>query len=215
MRKSAPLRFGSLKARLPHAEPGQRIGLLGGSFNPPHAAHRLISEIALKRLGLDRVWWLMTPGNPLKSRHELLPIEERLRLSRELVRDPRVVMTDFEAGLGSSFTAATLGFLRRRLPQVHFVWLMGADGLATFDRWRLWREIFETMPIAVVDRPGWRHKALASTAGAAFADQRIPEQFARLLAGLPPPCWTFLSGPLLATSSTEIRRRMSLGKPAG
>ncbi|MBS0240917.1 MAG: nicotinate-nucleotide adenylyltransferase [Proteobacteria bacterium] len=207
MRKSAPYRFGSLKARLPHAEPGQRIGLLGGSFNPPHAAHRLITEIALKRIGLDRVWWIVTPGNPLKSHRELLPLGERVRLARGLVRDPRVIVTEFEAALDSPFTAATLGHLKLRLPEVQFVWLMGADGLVSFDRWQQWQEIFKAVPIAVIDRPGWRLKALASRAAARFADRRWPEDRARLLPFGQPPCWSFLTGPMLKVSSTEIRAK--------
>ena len=207
MRKSAPFRFGSLKARLPHTEPGQRIGLLGGSFNPPHVAHRSITEIGLKRLGLDRVWWLVSPGNPLKSRAELLPLNARLQLARTLVRDPRVVMTDLEKGLGTTFTAATLAHLKLRRPGVHFVWIMGADCLAGFHRWQHWREIFAMMPIAVIDRPGWRHAALSSIAARAFARHRLPESRARLLATADPPAWTLLSGRLMRISSTEIRAR--------
>lgn len=207
MHRSAPFRFGSLKARLPHAESGQRIGLLGGSFNPPHQAHRAITQIALKRLDLDRVWWLVTPGNPLKRRSELKPLDERMQLSRAMMRDPRVVITDLEKGLGSSFTAATLGHLRLRYPGVRFVWLMGADCLAGFHRWQQWREIFAMMPIAVIDRPGWRLPALASVAGRAFSNRRMPEATAGRLALLAPPRWTLLTGPLMSISSTEIRAR--------
>lgn len=206
MRKSAPVRFGSLHARPPHAGAGQRIGLLGGSFNPPHAAHRLITEIALKRLALDRVWWLVTPGNPLKGRSDLLPLEARVALAKEMMDDPRVVITDFEKGLNSSFTAATLAHLRLRYPGVRFVWLMGADCLAQFDRWRQWRQIFGTMPIAVVDRPGWRLPAVSSKAGRAYADRRLPEAEAPLLATAEPPRWTFLSGPTKQLSSTQLRQ---------
>jgi nicotinate-nucleotide adenylyltransferase len=207
MRRSAPFRFGSLHARLPHAEPGQRIGLLGGSFNPPHIAHRRITEIALQRLGLDRVWWLVTPGNPLKSRSELLSLEERMGLARALKRDSRVVISDFEKGLGSSFTAATLAHLRLRYPGVRFVWLMGADCLAGFHRWQHWREIFAMMPIAVIDRPGWLLAAVSSKAGRAFARSRLPEARAKRLAFARPPQWTLLTGPLLHVSSTEIRQQ--------
>jgi nicotinate-nucleotide adenylyltransferase len=215
MRRSAPFRFGSIHARPPHAEPGQRIGLLGGSFNPPHAAHRLITEIALKRLDLDRVWWLVTPGNPLKSRSELLPLVERVSLARTLMDDARVVITDFERDLGSPFTAATLAFLQMRFAGVHFVWVMGGDCLADFHRWQHWRQIFETIPIAVVDRPGWRLPALASPAGRAFADRRVPESRAPLLPTINPPAWTYISGPTMHLSSTQLRleamrRRMSL-----
>jgi len=203
--RSALVDFGALAARPPHAEPGQRIGLLGGSFNPPHAAHLLISRIALSRLALDRVWWIVTPGNPLKTSAGLPPLEHRLRQCRALARDARIVVTGFEQGLDTAFTAATLAFLRRRNRGVRFVWLMGADCLAEFHRWRLWREIFATLPIAVVDRPGWRLKALAAPAARAFATARVPESRANLLAGTPPPAWTLLTGPLSPLSSTAIR----------
>lgn len=205
MRKSAPLRFGSIHARPPHAEAGQRIGLLGGSFNPPHAAHRMISQVALKRLRLDKVWWLVTPGNPLKSHGELLPLEERMALSRAMARDSRIVVTDFEAQLGSSYTAATLGFLTARLPRTRFVWLMGADCMPQFHHWGQWQEIFRMLPIAVIDRPGWHLKALSSPAAAAFAHARVPAARAGGLAERTPPAWTFLAGPLMSLSSTEIR----------
>lgn len=205
MRKSAPYHFGSIHVCPPHAERGQRIGLLGGSFNPPHAAHRLISDIALRRLGLDRVWWLVTPGNPLKDRGELLPLAERVMLARGLIDDPRIIVTDFEKSLGSSFTAATLAHLRLRHPDVQFIWLMGADGLANFHRWRNWRDIFGTMPIAVIDRPGWRLPGLSSKAARAFAGSRLPESRARSLGRKGTPAWTLLSGPMMAISSTEIR----------
>ena len=149
--------------------PGQAIGLLGGSFNPPHVAHRLISEIALKRLGLDKVWWMVSPGNPLKKRTDTAPLAERLKLCRAIAKNPHIVVTDFEADLPTPYTASTLAFLKARSPLVRFVWIMGADNLATFDRWQRWREIFTMVPVVVVDRPGWRLKALASKAARAFA----------------------------------------------
>ena len=157
------------------AGPGQTIGLLGGSFNPPHVAHRLISEVALKRLGLDKVWWVVSPGNPLKKRNETAPLAERLRLCRAIATNPHIVVTDFEADLPSPYTASTLAFLKARSPLVRFVWIMGADNLATFDRWQRWREIFTMVPVVVVDRPGWRLKALASKPARAFAASRLPE----------------------------------------
>jgi len=211
MRRSAPVPISDVQTRPPHAAAGQRIGLLGGSFNPPHGAHRLITDIALKRLGLDRVWWLVTPGNPLKSRSELLPLANRVQLSRELVDDPRVVVTDFEKGLGTTFTAATLAHLKSRSQGVHFVWLMGADCLAEFHRWRNWRQIFEMMPVAVVDRPSWRLRALSSQCSRAFAGCRLPESSARRLPVSTPPCWTYLTGPTLRLSSTEIRLAAKIG----
>lgn len=200
-----PAGFGRIKARPPHAAPGQAIGLLGGSFNPPHAAHRMISEVALKRLGLDKVWWIVSPGNPLKKRIDAAPLAERLRLCREVAKNPHIVVTDFEADLSTPYTASTLAFLKTRSPLVRFVWIMGADNLATFERWQRWREIFTMVPIVVVDRPGWRLKALASKAARAFAASRLPEADAGGLAHRPAPAWTFLTGPLSHVSSTALR----------
>jgi nicotinate-nucleotide adenylyltransferase len=206
MPQFAPDRFGRVKG-LPSTAPGQRIGLLGGSFNPPHVAHRQISEVVLKRLGLDRIWWLLTPGNPLKERGELAPLAERLVLCRAMAKNPRIEVTAFERDLPTAFTAGTLAFLKRRSPLVRFVWIMGADNLAGFHHWRRWREILTMLPVVVVDRPGWRLKALASKAAKAFAGSRVPEARAMGLVAMPPPAWTFLTGPLSSVSSTELRRK--------
>lgn len=216
MPPKAPARFGRITARPPYAGPGQAIGLLGGSFNPPHVAHRMISEVALKRLGLDKVWWIVSPGNPLKSRADATPLAERMILCREMARNPHITVTDFEADLQTPYTASTLAFLKTRTPLVRYVWIMGADNLASFDKWHRWREIFTTVPVVVVDRPGWRMKALASKAARAFAGSRIPESEARGLAHRPAPAWTFLTGPLSHISSTRLRgaanrRRDSIG----
>lgn len=208
MRPSASAGFGRIKAHPPHASPGQAIGLLGGSFNPPHAAHRMISEVALKRLGLDKVWWIVSPGNPLKKRSEAAPLAERIVLCRSVAKNPHIVVTDFEADLQTPYTASTLAFLKTRSPLVRFVWIMGADNLATFDRWQRWREIFTMVPVVVVDRPGWRMKALASKAARAFAASRVPETEAAGLALRPAPAWTFLTGPLSHVSSTELRNKV-------
>jgi nicotinate-nucleotide adenylyltransferase len=191
--------------RPPFAADGMRIGLLGGSFNPPHRAHRLISLTALKRLNLAQVWWIVTPGNPLKEHDDLSPLAERIRLSRGVARHSRIKVTAFEAGLGTAYTAQTLAWLRRRLPEVRFVWLMGADNLASFHRWNDWRAIFRLMPVAVEDRPGWRYRALASPAAAYFARFRIAESKAAALPDLAPPAWCYLSGPLSKLSSTALR----------
>ena len=194
--------------------PGQRIGLLGGSFNPPHAAHRLITHIALKRLELDAVWWVVTPGNPLKSHSDLAPLDERLQLCRAMAEgDPRIKITAFESALPSAYTAATLAFLRQRFPGVHFVWLMGADNLATFHRWEQWLAIGGMMPIAVVDRPNWRLASMASPASRYLAKSYVREDRARLLPGMPPPAWTFLTGPLSDLSSTAIRATRKTDTP--
>jgi nicotinate-nucleotide adenylyltransferase len=206
-RQSTPLHPGRFKARPPYTAPGQTIGLLGGSFNPPHAAHRLISEAALKRLNLDKVWWIVSPGNPLKKRVPMAPLAERMQLARAVATNPHIIVTDFEADLPNPYTVSTLAFLKARSPLVRFVWIMGADNLAGFDRWERWREIFTMVPVVVVDRPGWRLKALASKAARAFAKARKPEADAANLAQMPPPAWTFLTGPLSHASSTAIRNR--------
>jgi nicotinate-nucleotide adenylyltransferase len=180
---------------------------MGGSFNPPHAGHQLAAGEALQRLGLDELWWIVTPGNPLKSHGALKPLADRMDAVRLLARDPRLRDTSFEAALGSPYTAVTLEFLKRRYPGVRFVWVMGADNLATFHRWQDWRGIAATMPIAVVDRPDYRLPALASQAARALERSRIPEAKARTLATLPPPAWVFLTNPLAPHSSTAIRQR--------
>ena len=203
----APPNFGRIKARPPYAAPGQVIGLLGGSFNPPHIAHRMISETALKRLGLDKVWWIVSPGNPLKRRSDVAPLAERLALCRDMAKNPHIIVTDFEADLATPYTASTLAFLKTRTPLVRYIWIMGADNLASFHRWERWREIFTTVPIVVVDRPGWRLKALASKAARAFASSRVSETDAATLALRPPPAWTFLTGPLSHVSSTALRNK--------
>jgi nicotinate-nucleotide adenylyltransferase len=207
MRPSPHGSFLRTTARPPHAAPGQLIGLLGGSFNPPHTAHRLISEIALRRLGLSKIWWVVSPGNPLKPRADAAPLAQRLVQCRKIARNPHIIVTDFEADLQSPYTASTLAYLKTRTPLVRYLWIMGADNLAQFERWRRWREIFTMVPIVVVDRPGWRLKALASKAARAFADSRVPEEDARSLAHRPPPAWTFLTGPLSTLSSTALRAR--------
>jgi nicotinate-nucleotide adenylyltransferase len=199
-----PQTFDRLRAHPPHAAPGQAIGLLGGSFNPPHTAHRMISEAALKRLGLDKVWWIVSPGNPLKRRSDT-SLAERMALCRAVAKNPHIIVTDFEADLPTPYTASTLAYLKMRTPLVRYVWIMGADNLATFDRWLRWREIFTMVPVVAVDRPGWRMKALASKAARTFAAARIPEAVARGLADRPAPAWTFLTGPLSHVSSTALR----------
>lgn len=204
--KCAPVRFGSIRPKPPLVLAGQRVGLLGGSFNPPHAAHKLITQTALKRLQLDAVWWVVTPGNPLKSRTELSPLSERLELCRDLADgDPRIKITAFEEDLPSTFTAGTLSYLKLRYPGVRFVWLMGADNLATFHLWEQWRSIAGMMPIAVVDRPNWRLASMVSPAARFMSKFYMPEDQAGTLASTDAPTWTFLTGPLSDLSSTALR----------
>jgi len=190
------------------AAPGMRIGLLGGSFNPAHAAHREISLTALKRLGLDQVWWLVTPGNPLKDVSHLPGLVERVTAARKVARHPRITVTGFDGGSESHYTIDLLKVLKQRFPGVHFVWLMGADNLAEFHRWKAWPEIFATMPIAVLDRPGYRLKARASQAAQRFAPYYVDETDAAGLALLVPPAWTVLSHKLSGLSSTALRENV-------
>ena len=190
---------------LPRLAPGMRIGLLGGSFNPPHGGHMLVSETALRRLGLDRVWWIVTPGNPLKNNAGLPSLTHRIAQARALARDPRIDVTGFEAAIGTPYTFETLAYLRRRCPGAQFVWLMGGDNLASFHRWRRWRDIARMMPIAVIDRPGSTLRATRSIAAIALADRRMDEGDAALLPGAPTPAWAFLHGRRSPLSSTALR----------
>lgn len=196
--------FGSLRATLPPSADGQAIGLLGGSFNPAHAAHVQISDTAIRRLGLSRVWWIVTPGNPLKG-NAPSPLDARIAAARKLVGSRPITVTGFERHLRDPYTISTLTYLRRRRPGTRFIWVMGADCLAEFHRWRQWREIMRLIPVAVIDRPGWRMKALSSIAATAFATSRVPEAEAAALVSMPAPAWTFLTAPLSDLSSTAIR----------
>lgn len=192
--------------RTPLAFAGERIGILGGTFNPPHEGHLTIARTALRRLRLDRLWWVVTPGNPLKANHGLPSLAARRAACRALSADPRLAVTGFEAELGSPFTAVTLAFLKARYPGVRFVWVMGADNLASFHRWQDWRGIARRMPIAVIDRPGWRLKALASPAAHALSARRWPEASAAALPSRRPPAWALLTSRLSPQSSTLMRK---------
>lgn len=192
---------------LPPFSRGLRIGLFGGSFNPPHEGHLLVARTALTRLHLDRIWWLVTPGNPLKETAGLPSQAERMAACRALIgHDPRIVITGIEAAIGTRYTQETIAFLTRRAPGVRFVWLMGADNLASFHRWQKWREIAGMVPMAIIDRPGSTLRAVASPAGRLLARHRLPEREASRLAEAPPPAWVFLHGPRSDQSSTRLRR---------
>jgi nicotinate-nucleotide adenylyltransferase len=192
--------------RLPPHARGMRIGLLGGSFNPPHAGHALITRLALARLRLDHVWWLVTPGNPLKPQGELATLEARVDAARRLAAGPRVVVTDIETQIGARYTYETLAWLRRRAPGVHFVWIMGADNLRQFHLWRHWRSIADLVPIVVIDRPGSTLRSISSRAGAALAPRRVPERDAARFSMMAPPALLYLHGRRSGLSSTALRR---------
>jgi len=188
----------------PHA-PGMRIGLFGGTFDPPHEAHLGASLLALKRLKLDRVWWLVTPGNPLKNTSGLVPLQKRIGAARALTRHPRIDVTGLEAVINTRYTYDTILWLKARCPGVQFVWIMGADNLRSFHRWQRWRDIARLVPFVVIDRLGPSLYAAASPAGVALAHARIPEHDAAILPVRKPPAWTFLHGLKSALSSTALR----------
>lgn len=183
-----------------------RIGLFGGSFNPPHDGHRLVSRQALKRLHLDALWWLVSPANPLKDAGELKPLADRIAAARALIDHPRVHVTGFEAARGFGYSYLTLEFLRRTLPDRKFVWIMGADNLAGFHRWERWRAIARLVPIAVYVRPGSSRRAPFSRAATALAGYRIEESDAPHLADMAPPAWVYLHGIMSEISSTALRQ---------
>jgi nicotinate-nucleotide adenylyltransferase len=182
-----------------------RIGLFGGTFDPPHDAHLSACLLAMKRLDLDRVWWLVTPGNPLKDTRGLAPLAERIVAAKTLARHPRIDVTGVEAQIGTRYTYETIAYLRRHCPGVRFVWIMGADNLRSFHRWQKWRGIAAMVPIAVVDRLGPSLYASASAAGQALARARIPETEAKSLPDREPPAWTYLHGLKSPLSSTALR----------
>jgi nicotinate-nucleotide adenylyltransferase len=190
----------------PKTAPGMKVGLLGGSFDPPHLGHVHITRRALRRFDLDQVWWLVSPGNPLKERGPA-PLDRRMAAARALMDDPRVEITDIEAQIGTRVTADTLIEMRRLYPGVRFVWLMGADNLAQLHRWGKWREIMETVPVGVVARPGDRISARMAPAVRAYAGARLDGQARRLLGQAQAPAWCFVNVPMVDISSTDIRAR--------
>ena len=188
----------------PRAGERQAVGLLGGSFDPAHDGHAHVTREALRRFGLDRVWWLVSPGNPLKA-HGPAPLPQRMARAREVVRHPRVEVTDVEARLGTRHTAETLAALRRLHPRVRFVWLMGADNLAQLHLWEDWRRIVEGVPVGVLARPGVRISARRSKAAAVFAEARLSVHEAHRLSHARAPAWCLVNAPMLDASSTAIR----------
>ena len=182
------------------------IGLLGGSFNPAHRGHDLISRQAISRLALDEVWWLVSPQNPLKSRADMAPLSERLKSAQEAAKHPRIRPMTLESRLGTQFTADTLSVLQRRAPKCRFVWLMGADCLAQVDQWQQWQQLFHIVAVAVFDRPTYSFKALAAKAAVRFKHRRVAMRRSRRLAQQEPPAWVFLHTRRDPMSATAIRR---------
>jgi nicotinate-nucleotide adenylyltransferase len=186
-------------------QPGMRVGLFGGSFNPAHEGHAHVAETALQRLHLDRVIWLVSPQNPLKSSSETADLAHRMVGARRLARGPAMIVSDAETRLGSQYTIDIVRALKARFPGVDFVWIMGADSLASFHRWRGWTQIMREIPVAVVSRPWISLKSRFSPAARRFARFRRPSARAASLPGSTPPAWVFLRGPLNFQSSTVLR----------
>ena len=193
-----------MRAGFPIATRGMVIGLLGGSFDPAHEGHVHITREAIKRMGLDRGWWLVSPGNPLKARQPA-PMPQRLARARSVMPDPRVVISDLEARLGTRATADTLDALRKLYPGVHFVWLMGADNLVQFHRWGRWRDILRSVPVGVLARPGAGVAARTSVAARAFQVHQLSR--GENLRSHRAPAWCFVNIPLNAASSSAIRAK--------
>tara|TARA_R110002073_G_scaffold132540_3_gene279505 strand:- start:129 stop:722 length:594 start_codon:yes stop_codon:yes gene_type:complete len=188
----------------PWATAGQVIGLLGGSFDPPHPGHVHLTKEALKRLRLDAVWWLVSPGNPIKA-HAPAPLEHRIQAARRRMRHPRVRITDLEAQLGTRATVDTLEALHRAYPRVRFVWIMGADNLAGFHKWDRWQDILAQVPVAVLARPGQRLPALTARAARQFRSARVPASSAAILGRMRPPAWVYLDMPMRGDNSSALR----------
>ena len=206
-----PSGAGALPAALPAALPvwgdkrRLRVGLLGGSFNPAHAGHLQVARLALARLRLDQVWLLVSPGNPLKPQGGMAPLARRLDSARGIADGRRIVATDIERRLRTRYTRDTLLRLRQLFPRVRFVWLMGADGLAELPRWRRWRDVVRAVPIAVLPRPGYNHRALSGAAARRLAHARRPAEAAAGLANSAAPAWVFLHAPQTDISATALR----------
>ena len=188
----------------PVAKAGQVVGLLGGSFDPPHEGHVHITRTALKRFGLDRVWWLVSPANPLKKRGPAL-LSGRMARARQVMQHPRVEVTDIESRLGTRYTAETVAALQARYPAVRFVWLMGADNLAQFHRWQDWRWIMDNVPVGVLARPNDRISARLSKAARVYREAMLQGRASEVLGRGDAPRWCFVNIPMSDASSTAIR----------
>ena len=207
-----PIRIAGI-TELPPSGSGMRIGLFGGSFNPIHEGHRLVVEETLRRLELDALWVLVTPGNPLKNHGDLAPLSDRVLAARRLLDNPKVRVTGFEAAHGFTYSWHTVLFLTKTMPDRRFVWIMGADNLVDFNRWERWQEIAAMVPMAVYVRPGSSRRAPVSMAASYLARWRIDEDDAPRLAALPPPAWVYLHGRQSPLSSSAIRAGRQHVKP--
>ena len=190
---------------LPTSTPGQKIGLFGGSFNPPHLGHLRVAETALKKLQLDAVWWLVSPANPLKPKSELIPLEQRISSCLKLIKNPALKVTAYESLINNNISAITLKKILQQNPASSFVWIMGADNLSTLHHWENWQFIMENIPVAIISRPQHLHAAIGSIAGKKFEASRINEYDANQLVYKRAPRWVFLHQQLDSSSSTTLR----------
>ncbi len=193
-----------------HLWSGRTVGLLGGSFNPAHEGHRHISLYALKLLGLEAVWWMVSPQNPLKSKKDMAPLQERMASARKASHHPRIIVTDIEQHLHTRYTADTLRALQTHFPATRFVWLMGTDNLHQVHRWQEWQKIFSLVPVAVLDRPPRGNSVRSCPAFERFRACLEPQEQSQLLKTQPPPVWTILHIPLNEQSATKIRAKSKL-----
>jgi nicotinate-nucleotide adenylyltransferase len=184
----------------------KKIGLLGGSFNPAHNGHLEISQVAIDVLGLDQVWWMVSPGNPLKDENDMAPFADRFSSAEEIAKDPNIMVTDIESEMDTKFTIDTLKRLKTKFPDTKFVWLMGADNLAQFDQWKDWKKIANTVPFAIFNRPSYSSANETSVAATELKDYLIKTSQAHTLYNLKPPAWVYYQKTDNPLSSTEIRR---------
>lgn len=191
---------------------GTRIGLLGGSFNPAHEGHCHITRTALDRLALDRVWWVVSQQNPLKSTDITADFDRRLAYAKTLVHDRRIEVTDVERRLGTQYTIDTLRALKRAAPHINFVWLMGADNFIQLPQWREWTNIMSLVPVAVIARPGYHLRAGLSQAACRYGVNRLKSDDAAYLADAKPPAWTLIVAQLRPISSTLLRDAANIGR---
>lgn len=191
--------------KLPPTGQGQRIGLFGGSFNPAHRGHYMVALYAMKQLKLDWVWWLVSPQNPLKDPSIIDEYGKRFAYTRRIAKHPRFIVTDIEEQMRTRYTEETLRRLIAISGDTQFVWIMGADSLASLHHWHHWLDIAKLVPLAVLARPGYSIKALRSVAATRFASRRLSPPSA--VVGATTPAWTFITMPLRKESSTAIRKR--------
>ncbi|EJF90398.1 nicotinate-nucleotide adenylyltransferase [Bartonella tamiae] len=192
---------------MPYVESGNVVGLFGGSFNPPHDGHVLVAKTAIQRLGLQQLWWMVTPGNPLKDNRALPSLQSRICLSTKMIDDPRIKITGFEEKIGAYTSIMTIRHILKRHKGVYFVWIMGGDSLSTFHHWHCWRDIVHTLPIAIIDRPMAKKAVLSAPMAQTYQKFRIKEEQSTSLPYMKAPAWVYIHAQRSNTSSTALRQQ--------